>query len=110
VVVGDAALDDDLAGLVAAVREACVNAAKHSGVDVVAVFVEVGASTVAVFVRDRGVGFVPADVPTDRHGLARSVVGRVERLGGSVVVDTSPGAGTEVHLRLPRRPGAEVGG
>ena len=38
---------------------------------------------VEVFVRDRGSGFDPAAVPADRYGLAQSVVGRMERHGGT---------------------------
>jgi signal transduction histidine kinase len=54
-----------------------------------------------VFVRDRGVGFDPDAVPADRHGLADSVHGRMERHGGSVRLRSAPGEGTEVHLSMP---------
>src|SRR5207248_1017 len=57
VAVGDAPLDDRLAAVVAAAREAMVNAAKFAGVERVQVFVEVEGERVTVFVRDRGVGF-----------------------------------------------------
>src|SRR6185437_10112389 len=53
VTVGDCDLDDDLAALLAAAREATVNAAKWSGVEVVSVFAEVEPEEVSVFVRDR---------------------------------------------------------
>lgn len=102
VTVGDAALDDDLAALVAAAREALANAAEHAGVDAVDCYAEVGDGRATVFVRDRGRGFDPAAVPADRRGLAESVVGRVERRGGSVRLHTQPRAGTEVELTLPR--------
>ena len=52
-----------------------------------------------VFVRDRGVGFDPDAVPDDRHGLADSVRGRMTRHGGTVRLRSTPGEGTEVHLR-----------
>jgi signal transduction histidine kinase len=57
---------------------------------------------VSVFVRDRGRGFDPAAVPADRHGIAGSVVGRMERNGGTATVRSTPGEGTEVKLELPR--------
>ena len=63
VVVGDRPLDDDLRALVAAAREAMVNAAKHAEVDEISVYVEVEEDGVHVFVRDRGVGFDPDAVP-----------------------------------------------
>jgi signal transduction histidine kinase len=102
VVVGDCAAEPKLGALVAAAREAMVNAAKHSGAVQVSVFAEVESDRVTVFVRDRGVGFEPAAVAPDRYGLAESVVGRMERNGGIAVVRSVPGEGTEVRLEVPR--------
>ncbi len=101
VVGGDRPLDDGLRALILASREAMVNAAKHSGAADISVYVEMEPAEVNVFVRDRGVGFDPDAVPEDRHGLADSVRGRMERHGGSVRLRTAPGEGTEVHLRMP---------
>jgi signal transduction histidine kinase len=102
VVVGDCVLDDDLRALLAAAREATVNAAKWAGVTEVSLFAEVEATRVSVFVRDRGRGFDPAAVPGDRLGLAESVYARMTRRGGTAAVRTGPGAGTEVSLAMPR--------
>jgi signal transduction histidine kinase len=102
IVVGDCPMDDRVAALVGACREATVNAAKWSGCAQVAVFVEVETGTVSAYVRDLGVGFDPALVPDDRQGIARSMVERMERAGGSVAVHSTPGTGTEVELVLPR--------
>jgi signal transduction histidine kinase len=101
VLVGDHPLDDGLRALVLAAREAMVNAAKHAKVTEVSVYVEVEDGEVHVFVRDRGVGFDPDDVPDDRHGLADSVRGRMARHGGTVRLRSTPGEGTEVQLRMP---------
>jgi signal transduction histidine kinase len=102
VAVGDTALDDELQALVAAAREACVNAAKHSGERTVALYAEVGADQVEVFVRDRGCGFDPSAVSGEGMGIAQSMVARLERVGGAVRIDSTPGIGTEVQLRVPR--------
>jgi signal transduction histidine kinase len=102
VVVGDTPVDDALAALGAATREALVNAAKHSGAASADLYTEVGADRVSVFVRDRGTGFDPAAVPTDRRGLRDSVSGRLVRLGGTAEIRSAPGEGTEVELVLPR--------
>ena len=51
-----------------------------------------------------GVGFDPAHVTATRHGVAESIVGRMRRHGGSAEVISTPGAGTEVRLRLPLEP------
>jgi signal transduction histidine kinase len=103
VTVGDAPLDDDLGALVAAAREALVNAAVHAGVGEVAVYAEAGGAAAEIFVRDRGVGFDPSAVPADRRGIAESIHGRLHRHGGSAEIRSAPGRGTEVQLRLPAR-------
>ncbi|MER5388998.1 PspC domain-containing protein [Saccharopolyspora sp. NPDC002686] len=102
VVVGDCDVDERLSAQLAAAREAIVNAAKHAEVAEVSVYAEVEAGQVSVFVRDRGKGFDPAAVPDDRHGLADSIRGRVQRHGGKVKVRTSLGEGTEVQMEMPR--------
>lgn len=102
VVVGDAPLDDQVRALLAAAREACVNAAKHAGVDAVDVYVEVEDDAVTAFVRDRGVGFDPTSVPGDRQGIRRSIVQRLERNGGHASVWSEQGGGTEIELSVPR--------
>jgi signal transduction histidine kinase len=101
VVVGDAALDDKLAATVAAVREALVNAAKHSGTAAVSVYAEVEPSEVSVFVKDRGVGFDPESVADDRQGVRGSIIGRIERHGGQARIRSATGTGTEVEIRMP---------
>lgn len=101
VTVGDAPLTPDLQALVAATREALVNAAKHAGSPRVDLYAEVDAAGVEVGVRDRGAGFDPAAIPSDRHGLRESVTGRMRRHGGRSQVRSSPGEGTEVRLWLP---------
>jgi signal transduction histidine kinase len=106
VVVGDAPIDDALAALGAATREALVNAAKHSGAAAADLYSEVTPDRVSVYVRDRGKGFDPAEVPDDRRGLRDSVSGRLTRLGGTAVVRSAPGEGTEVELVLPREAAA----
>ena len=102
VAVGDAPLDERSRALVAAAREALVNAAKFAGDSPVALYAEVDPERIEVFVRDRGPGFDPAAVPEDRRGVRESIVGRMERHGGRAEVHTAPGAGTEVELVMKR--------
>ena len=102
VMVGDCPLDDGVRALVHACREAFVNAARHSGARGVSAYVEVEDDQVTAYVRDQGVGFSRAAVPTDRHGIAESIEGRMERNGGVAVIDSAIGHGTEVRLRTPR--------
>jgi signal transduction histidine kinase len=100
----DVPLDDRTQALVAAAREAMVNAAKFGGGSVVDVFAEVSEAGVDVFVRDRGPGFDVATVAPDRRGVRESIVGRMERHGGRGVISSRPGEGTEVELSLPAKP------
>jgi len=104
VAVGDAPLDRDGEALVAAAREAMLNAAKFAGdAGAVAVYAEAGAERLEVFVRDRGPGFDPAAVPADRRGVRESIVGRMERHGGRAAINAAPGGGgTEIELVLER--------
>jgi signal transduction histidine kinase len=97
---GDTPLDDRLDALVLAAREAMTNAAKFARVDAVSVYVEAGEQGATVFIRDRGIGFVPETVPPDRHGVRESIELRMARHGGTATVTSAPGAGTEVELRM----------
>ncbi|MEV8183840.1 PspC domain-containing protein [Specibacter sp. NPDC078692] len=100
VVVGDADLSERGNALVQAVREAVLNAARHGGTTV-SVYVEAGAKGVDVFVKDRGPGFDVDAVAVDRLGVRESVVGRMQRNGGTAEIISSAD-GTEVRLHLPK--------
>ena len=56
-------------------------------------------------ISDQGAGFDPGAVAGDRHGITESIVGRMESNGGAATVSSTPGEGTEVHLRLGGEPG-----
>lgn len=93
--------------LAAAVGAALSNVAAHAGAAARAwVLLEDEGDEVVVSVRDDGAGFVasrPAEAAAEgRLGLAQSIRGRVRDLGGSVRVESAPGCGTEVELRVPR--------
>jgi signal transduction histidine kinase/phage shock protein PspC (stress-responsive transcriptional regulator) len=98
VVVGDAQADDIVNAIVAAAREAMVNASKHSGSPRIDVYAEVGPDQVEVDVRDRGRGFEVDGVAPDRQGIRGSIVDRMSRHGGRAVITSKPGEGTEVRL------------
>jgi signal transduction histidine kinase len=105
ILVGDAPLDEAGRALVGAGREAALNAARHAGVDAVDVYLEAEPERLSLFVRDRGRGFDPDDVPSDRRGLTDSVRARVRRHGGTAEVRSAPGEGTEVEISVPRGDG-----
>ena len=101
VVVGDLPVDERAEAVVAAAREALVNAAKFApDAGEIAVYAELGEGRAQVFVRDRGPGFDPGTVPGDRRGVRESIVGRMERFGGKAEIRSRPGAGTEIELTM----------
>lgn len=103
VVVGDCPLDEKIAAQMQAAREAMVNAAKYGGEGgAVQVFAEVEGKTVFVSVRDRGPGFDLDSIPADRMGVRESIIGRMERNGGTARLRAVPGGGTEVELEMER--------
>ncbi len=102
VAVGDCPLDPHLDALLQAAREAMVNAAKYAAGAPISVYAEVSEAAVEAFVRDRGPGYVPEEVPVDRHGVRESIIGRMERHGGTASVRTAPGEGTDVRLSMAR--------
>jgi signal transduction histidine kinase len=98
--IGDRHLNGSGEALVAAAREALRNAARHAPGSKVFVFAEISDRAAEVFVRDDGPGFDPDQVPRERRGIRDAIIGRMSSAGGSADVESSPGAGTEVALRL----------
>lgn len=92
--------------LAAAVAACLDNVRQHAG-GRAWVLLEDEPSVVTVSVRDEGPG-IPAGrldeaAAQGRLGVTGSIRGRVEDLGGTVLVTSTPGQGTEVELRVPRR-------
>ncbi len=90
----------------AAVAAALSNVRQHCGPDAHAwVLVEREGGEVIVTVRDEGPGIAPGrldEAAADgRLGVAQSIRGRIRDLGGTVAITSTPGAGTEVELRVP---------
>ena len=100
VTVGDISLDESLRPLLGAANEAMVNAAKHSGADRVSAYMEVDEESLQIFVTDQGKGFDPANVGSDRKGIENSIIARAGKAGANVTVESEPGEGTEVMIRM----------
>jgi signal transduction histidine kinase len=96
--------------LFAAAGNALDNVAAHAGPDARAfVLLEDLGDTVTVSIRDDGVGIADGRlaeaVRQGRLGVSKSIVGRMDWLGGSAELTTAPGAGTEWELTVPRTGG-----
>lgn len=86
------------------VREALINAAKHSGSSEAAVRATASPSELSIEVEDHGTGFDPEAGTTDaRHLGLRMMQTRVSELGGSIDIASSPQSGTRVVAHLPVR-------
>jgi signal transduction histidine kinase len=86
------------------VREALINAAKHSGSSEAAVRAIASPSELSIEIEDHGTGFDPEAGATDaRHLGLRMMQTRVSELGGSIDIASSPQSGTRVVAHLPVR-------
>ena len=95
----DAAVGDEVRGhLLAVLREALANAARHAQASAVEVDLAVG-DEVVLTVRDDGVGYRPGE----RRSGVRNMSERAESLGGTFSVATRADGGTELVWRVPAR-------
>lgn len=90
------------------VQESLTNACRYSQSLKVSVELRRTNGHVRVDVRDAGVGFNPADVPSDHFGI-RGIRERARLLGGTALIETAPRQGTHVAVDLPLTPKAENG-
>jgi two-component system nitrate/nitrite sensor histidine kinase NarX len=89
------------AQLLRIVQEALSNVRKHARATRVKLVVSQDGDDLTLEVRDDGVGFSPADLPSSsRHGL-QGMRERAELVGADFQVISSPQNGTLVRMRLP---------
>ena len=98
VIVGDTPATAKTRVLTSALREALANAVRH-GKPPISLYVEVSGQEVEAYVRDHGAGFDLEAINPDRHGVRDSIIGRMQRHGGSATIRARE-PGTEVCLRL----------
>jgi signal transduction histidine kinase len=98
VVVGDCDVTAPVESLLAAGREAMVNAAVHAPGERVSVYAECEEGRCRLFVRDRGPGFALESIPAGRAGVRDSILGRIRAAGGRAELGAGPG--TEWRLEV----------
>ena len=101
VMVGDRETNDAVTAIVAAGREAAINAARWSGAESISIYGEVEPTMISLFVRDQGSGFDVSAVPADRRGITLSISQRIAHFGGKAVIKSTVGVGTEIELSIP---------
>ncbi len=92
---------DSFDELVRATVQCVENARRHSGARGVEVVLGAEGGGVSVLVVDEGRGFDPDRLDEQRLGIRHSLMARLESVGGSAMVWSSPGNGTSVLLRVP---------
>lgn len=98
IVVGDCKPCDKVNNFIGALSEATINAIKH-GADPISVYVEINANILEFFVRDRGQGFTMGMIDSRRLGVRKSIIKRIENVGGTVTIKNNNGC--EVNVILP---------
>ena len=84
-----------------AAKQCLVNVSRHAGTDRAELVVYGSDREVSVMVIDTGKGFSEQETGSDRLGLRQSVRRRIENVGGTVQVWSTPGKGTSVMIRVP---------
>jgi signal transduction histidine kinase len=87
------------------VQEAINNIVRHAAARNVSILFGLNDRAVTAYIEDDGIGFDPIELT----GLTESLRGlglmsmreRVELVGGTLDIDSSPGAGTRIHIRVP---------
>jgi signal transduction histidine kinase len=89
------------------IQEALTNARRHAGASHAWVRIQRLDDQIQVSVEDDGRGFEPAaTLPEDRPHFGLQVMReRAEKVGGRLTVDSRPGQGARVELRMPCSPG-----
>ncbi|WP_407319804.1 histidine kinase [Isoptericola halotolerans] len=89
------------------IREATRNALLHSGSDAITIRIGIRYSNLVAVVRDHGTGLSDVSAvrartkPMSSGTGLRSMIERVEQLGGSAVIESAPASGTTVELVVP---------
>ena len=88
--------------LIRIVHEALTNIVKHADASKGIVRLEKDGDTARITVEDDGKGFAVEKIPEDGlHFGLQAMRGRAEAAGGTLTVDSSPGQGARVIVRLP---------
>ncbi len=85
-------------------QETLENTARHAGADHLSVKLIEEHGILELSIADNGVGFDQAEISADQRMGLQGMHERAELIGASLQIESQPGAGTQVHLRLERQP------
>lgn len=104
--------DDVAVTLYRIAQEALTNVAKHASATQVSVVLEMRTAQISLIIEDNGSGFdataAQQRTPTDRKLGLLGIQERVALAGGNLTIESTPGAGTTLYVRVPDAVTAEV--
>ena len=83
------------------VQESLTNVVLHAQAARVDVLLSLTGKRVSAIIEDNGVGFIPASAMVEDHLGLFGMRERVEMLGGTFTIESSPGKGTTVKAEAP---------
>ena len=94
--------DDTAYAVIRIIRELVVNAVNHGKADIVKIAGGIDGNMLHFSVRDNGSGFDPESRPGIREGHfgLQGVQDRISKLGGTLQIDSRPGAGCRVAVSI----------
>ncbi len=82
-------------------QEALNNILKHAGASAVTIHIRATDHEIELEISDNGIGFIPSEA-FDQGGLGlRSLSERAEKINGSLSIQSAPGEGTKISVRIP---------
>ncbi|QAU34983.1 ATP-binding protein [Janthinobacterium sp. 17J80-10] len=86
------------------VQETLNNIAKHAKATHVDIILDDNDEEIYLTIRDNGIGISSQKLPSNStHGL-RGMRERVVYLGGTIAIESAPGSGTRIKIKLPKFP------
>src|SRR5207302_1738958 len=86
-------------GIFRILQECLTNIAKHAKASKVVVDVGFAADAILLRIVDDGAGFDPSKTPKNHYGLI-NMKERARKANGDVTIDSAPGKGTRVELKV----------
>jgi len=84
-----------------ALREGVLNAVRHARASAIHLSLARSPSGYRATLSDNGVGFVAAATESSNHYGLKGMKERIEKLGGTLDLQTAPGKGTRIEIEIP---------
>ncbi|PKN95014.1 MAG: sensor histidine kinase [Chloroflexi bacterium HGW-Chloroflexi-6] len=89
------------------VSEALTNIARHAQASEVTISLVCNEQIFTAAIKDNGLGFDPAQIPSGHYGLL-GIRERIRLIGGTFTLESAPQAGTTLTIQIPLHPTADT--